>query len=75
VGIVDLFRGNSENDSTPTWIRIISGVLAIIVGIVMCVVPLISVNIVVIFGAIVLIVVGIGGLFAMPRREPHELRN
>ena len=75
VGIVDLFRNNRENDSTAPWLRITSGILAILVGLVMCIVPLISVNIVVLFGAIVLIAVGIGSLLSMPRKEPHELRN
>ncbi len=75
VGIVDLFRNNTENDSTPTAVRVVSGILAIIVGIVMCIVPFVSVDIVVVFGAAVLIVVGIAGLLTLPRREPHDIRN
>jgi uncharacterized membrane protein HdeD (DUF308 family) len=75
VGIADLFRNNAENDSTPTWVRVISGILALIVGALMCIVPFISVGVVVFFGAIVLIAVGVGGLFTLPRKETHELRS
>lgn len=67
VGVVDLFTLGSDEAGRPTWLRVISGVLSILAGIAMFIVPFVSVGLIVVVGAISLIVVGIAGLVALPR--------
>jgi uncharacterized membrane protein HdeD (DUF308 family) len=71
-GIVDLFNFDREG-GRPTWLRITGGILSIIAGIVMFVVPFFSVGLIVLMSAIVLIVVGIVALFRIPGTERDDL--
>lgn len=66
-GIADLALLGNPDDGRPTWVRVTGAVLSIIAGILMFVVPFISVGLIVIIGAIALIVVGLAGLVAASR--------
>jgi uncharacterized membrane protein HdeD (DUF308 family) len=65
VGVAELANSRPEQ-GRPTALRVVSGVLTIIAGIVMVIVPFISVGIIVFIGAIVLVVAGIAGLITLP---------
>jgi uncharacterized membrane protein HdeD (DUF308 family) len=66
VGFTDLVSGNRERVGQPSWLRITSGVLAVLAGIIMLVVPFISVSLIVWTGAIILVAIGIVGIATVP---------
>jgi uncharacterized membrane protein HdeD (DUF308 family) len=67
-GIADLF--NLEKDANrPTWMRVTSGILSIIAGIIVFIVPFFAVGVVVVIAAIILIIVGVVSLATLPGRD------
>jgi uncharacterized membrane protein HdeD (DUF308 family) len=71
-GIAELAEGDSAKVGRPTWLRITSGVVSIIAGIIMLIVPFVSVGLIVLLGGIVLIGVGIGALVSLPRTPDDD---
>ena len=71
-GIAELAEGDSAKVGRPTWLRITSGVVSIIAGIIMLVVPFVSVGLIILIGGIVLIGVGIGALISLPRTPDDD---
>jgi uncharacterized membrane protein HdeD (DUF308 family) len=67
-GIADLF--NFDRDAArPTWMRVTAGILAIIGGIIMFIIPVFAVSVIVVIAAIILIIVGIVSLATLPSRD------
>ena len=66
-GIADFANVRGEEQGRPTWLRVVSGLLSVIAGLVMFVVPVISIGLIVVVSAIALIIAGIGGLISLPQ--------
>lgn len=67
-GAGDLARAFSGSAHTPRWLLILSGVIAIIAGIVMMVIPGLALATFVWIAAIMLIIVSVVTLFSLPKK-------
>jgi uncharacterized membrane protein HdeD (DUF308 family) len=67
-GIADLFN-LAKDANRPTWMRVTSGILSIIAGIIVFIVPFFAVGVVVVIAAIILIIVGVVSLATLPGRD------
>ena len=67
-GIIDIMAG-IQGVVSPRWLGIVSGVIAIIAGIVTFTLPSLAVTAFLVFGAILLIVVSISTLLTLPRKS------
>jgi hypothetical protein len=67
-GIADLF--NFDRDAgRPTWMRVTAGILAIIGGIIMFIIPVFAVSVIVVIAGIILVIIGIVSLATLPGRD------
>jgi uncharacterized membrane protein HdeD (DUF308 family) len=73
VGIAELMNYDRA-EGRPVALRVISGVLTILAGIVMFFAPLISVEVIVFISALVLIVTGVAAFIALPTLLPKSGR-
>jgi uncharacterized membrane protein HdeD (DUF308 family) len=71
-GIAELLPVDKD-PARPTWLRVTTGIVSILAGLVMFAVPFFSVGLIVVIGAISLIVIGIAGLIALPRVIPSTV--
>lgn len=71
-GIADLVTSDGDRESRPTWMRVTTGILTVVAGVVLLVVPLFSIGLVVAIGAVLLIAIGAATIFALPRLAPEE---
>lgn len=67
-GLVDITAGVTGTTPAPRWLAIVSGVVSIIAGIVVFMLPGLAVTTFVVFGAILLIVVSATTLLTLPFR-------
>jgi len=72
-GIADVATIRQKVEGRPTALRVVSAILSIIAGIVMFVIPFVSVGLIVLVGAIALVVVGIAGIVAYPQMSLYPL--
>jgi len=69
-GIADFATLGSPEGGRPTWLRVVSAILSILAGILMFIVPFVSIGLIVVFGGIALIVVGLAGLATYAQLKP-----
>jgi uncharacterized membrane protein HdeD (DUF308 family) len=67
VGVADLSNTGRGQVARPSWVRIFGGILAVISGLIMLIVPFLSVAVVVWCGAFILIALGVIGVVMLPR--------
>jgi uncharacterized membrane protein HdeD (DUF308 family) len=71
-GIADITDGAMGTSAAPRWLAIVSGVVAIIAGVVIFFLPGLALATFVLLGAILLIVVSITTLLTLPRKRKSE---
>lgn len=70
-GIADISAGIAGSTRGPRWLAVVSGVISILAGIVIFLLPGLAITAFIMFGAILLIVVSATTLLTLPFRSKH----
>ncbi|MBD0860460.1 DUF308 domain-containing protein [Gordonia sp. zg691] len=70
-GVADLYAAITKSGHVPTWFLILSGIVAVIAGIVMMILPAFSLEVLAWVGGIMLVALSIATLLTLPKRVEH----
>ncbi|TYQ11955.1 UNVERIFIED_ORG: uncharacterized membrane protein HdeD (DUF308 family) [Gordonia westfalica J30] len=67
-GVADLYGAVTKSGHSPTWFLILSGVISVIAGIVMIILPVFSLEVLTWVGGIMLVALSIATLLTLPKK-------
>ncbi|ASR05165.1 HdeD family acid-resistance protein [Gordonia rubripertincta] len=67
-GVADLYAAVTKSGHSPTWFLILSGIIAVIAGIVMIILPVFSLQVLTWVGGIMLVALSIATLLTLPKK-------
>ncbi|GAC02704.1 hypothetical protein GONAM_59_00290 [Gordonia namibiensis NBRC 108229] len=67
-GVADLYGAVTKSGHSPTWFLILSGVISVIAGIVMIILPVFSLQVLTWVGGIMLVALSIATLLTLPKK-------
>ncbi|MDS1114172.1 DUF308 domain-containing protein [Gordonia westfalica] len=67
-GVADLYAAVTKSGHSPTWFLILSGIVAVIAGIVMIILPVFSLQVLAWVGGIMLVALSIATLLTLPKK-------
>ncbi|GAA10954.1 hypothetical protein GOALK_016_00770 [Gordonia alkanivorans NBRC 16433] len=67
-GVADLYGAVTKSGHSPTWFLILSGIISVIAGIVMIILPVFSLQVLAWVGGIMLVALSIATLLTLPKK-------
>ncbi|GAB83829.1 DUF308 domain-containing protein [Gordonia rubripertincta] len=67
-GVADLYAAVTKSGHSPTWFLILSGIISVIAGIVMIILPVFSLQVLTWVGGIMLVALSIATLLTLPKK-------
>ncbi|VFA89334.1 Uncharacterized conserved protein [Gordonia paraffinivorans] len=67
-GFSDLYAAITKSGHSPTWYLIVSGIVSVIAGIVMLILPVFSLEVLTWVGGIMLVAISIATLLTLPKK-------